>query len=56
MSSEADASTQPRTDLPDTVIRAQLERILASEVFSRSPHGSMMSTFDASEPSRRSSL
>jgi hypothetical protein len=34
MSSEADASTQPRTDLPD--IRAQLERILASEVFSRS--------------------
>jgi len=36
MPSETDASAQARSDLPDAVIRAQLERILASEVFSRS--------------------
>ncbi|MGB2714733.1 MAG: hypothetical protein WBC51_11170 [Vicinamibacterales bacterium] len=38
MPSETDASAQARTDLPDAVIRAQLERILASQVFSRSQH------------------
>ena len=32
------ASGQARSDLPDPAIRAQLERILASEVFSRSEH------------------
>ena len=32
------ASGQTRSDLPDPAIRAQLERILASEVFSRSQH------------------
>jgi len=31
-----DASAQERRDLPDSDVRAQLERILASEVFSRS--------------------
>ena len=36
MPSETDASAQERRDLPDAVVRAQLERILASEVFSRS--------------------
>jgi hypothetical protein len=36
MPSENDASAQARSNLPDAVIRAQLERILASEVFSRS--------------------
>ena len=36
MPSETDASAQARRDLPDAVVRAQLERILASEVFSRS--------------------
>jgi Tol biopolymer transport system component len=36
MPSETDASAQARSGLPDAVIRAQLERILASEVFSRS--------------------
>jgi Tol biopolymer transport system component len=36
MPSETDASTQARRDLPDAAIRAELERILASEVFSRS--------------------
>ena len=36
MPSETDASAQARRDLPDEVVRAQLERILASEVFSRS--------------------
>ncbi len=36
MPSETDARAQARSDLPDTVIRAQLESILASEVFSRS--------------------
>jgi WD40-like Beta Propeller Repeat len=38
MPSETDASAQARSDLPDTVNRDQLERILASEVFSRSRH------------------
>jgi Tol biopolymer transport system component len=38
MPSETDASTQARSDLPDAAIRAELERILASEVFSRSQH------------------
>ena len=36
MPSETGASAQARSDLPDPAIRAQLERILASEVFSRS--------------------
>ena len=36
MPSETDASAHARSDLPDAAIRAQLERILASEVFSRS--------------------
>jgi Tol biopolymer transport system component len=38
MPSEADASSQARTDLPDAAIRAELETILASDVFSRSRH------------------
>jgi Tol biopolymer transport system component len=38
MPSEIDGSTQARSDLPEAVVRAQLERILASEVFSRSRH------------------
>ena len=36
MPSETDVSAQERHELPDAVVRAQLERILASEVFSRS--------------------
>ena len=36
MPSETDASAQARSDLPEDIVRAQLERILASEVFSRS--------------------
>ena len=36
MPSETDTSAQERSELPDAVVRAQLERILASEVFSRS--------------------
>ena len=36
MPSEIDARTQAESDLPDAAIRAELERILASEVFSRS--------------------
>jgi Tol biopolymer transport system component len=36
MSSETDASTQARSELPDAAVRAELESILASEVFSRS--------------------
>ena len=36
MSSEADTSTPARSDPPDAAIRAELERILASDVFSRS--------------------
>ena len=36
MPSEIDARTQAEGDLPDAAIRAELERILASEVFSRS--------------------
>ncbi len=38
MSSETDTGAQERRELPDGVVRAQLERILASEVFSRSQH------------------
>ena len=38
MPSETGASAQARSDLPDPAIRGQLERILASEVFSRSQH------------------
>src|SRR5688572_29476097 len=38
MPSEIDARTQAESDLPDAAIRAELERILASEVFSRSQH------------------
>jgi Tol biopolymer transport system component len=36
MPSETNGSAQARSDPPDAAIRAQLERILASEVFSRS--------------------
>ena len=36
MPSETYASAEARRDLPDEVVRAQLERILTSEVFSRS--------------------
>ena len=36
MPSETNTSAQERRELPDPVVRAQLERILASEVFSRS--------------------
>jgi hypothetical protein len=36
MPSETDASTQARGDLPEAAIRAELESILASQVFSRS--------------------
>jgi len=36
MSSKADTSTPARSDPPDAAIRAELERILASDVFSRS--------------------
>jgi Tol biopolymer transport system component len=38
MPSETDASTQARRAPPDAAIRAELESILASEVFSRSQH------------------
>ena len=38
MPSETNASAQARSDAPNAAIRAQLERILASEVFSRSRH------------------
>ena len=38
MPSETGASAQARSDVRDPAIRAQLERILASEVFSRSEH------------------
>ena len=36
MPSETNTSAQERRELPDSTVRAQLERILASEVFSRS--------------------
>ena len=36
MPSENDTSAQERRELPDSIVRAQLERILASEVLSRS--------------------
>ena len=36
MPSETDASARARSDLPDAAVRAQLDRILGSEVFSRS--------------------
>ena len=36
MPSETDTSAKERRELPDSIVRAQLERILASEVFSRS--------------------
>jgi Tol biopolymer transport system component len=45
MPSETDASTQARSDPPDAAIRAELERILASEVFSRSQHLRRFLTF-----------
>ena len=38
MPSETDTSAQERREPPDSDVRAQLERILASEVFSRSQH------------------
>ena len=37
MPSETGTTAQARSDLPDAAIRAQLERILGSAVFSRSP-------------------
>src|SRR5262245_48352020 len=37
MPSELGTRAQARSDLPDAAVRAQLEKILASEVFSRSP-------------------
>ena len=36
MPSETDISAHERRDLPESAVRAQLERVLASEVFSRS--------------------
>src|SRR5678815_5438650 len=36
MPSEIETNDQERPDLPDSIVRAQLERILASETFSRS--------------------
>jgi Tol biopolymer transport system component len=45
MPSETDASTPARSDLPDAAIRAELESILASEVFSRSQHLRRFLTF-----------
>jgi Tol biopolymer transport system component len=45
MPSENDARTQGRRDLPAAAIRAELERILASEVFSRSQHLRRFLTF-----------
>src|SRR5688572_16817535 len=45
MPSEAEAGTQTRSGLPDAAIRAQLETILASEVFSRSQHLRRFLTF-----------
>src|SRR5687767_11150915 len=45
MPSEIDARTQAESDLPDAAIRAELERILASEVFSRSQHLRRFLTF-----------
>ena len=36
MPPETDVSAQSRSDLPEALVRAQLDRILASEVFSRS--------------------
>ena len=36
MPSETDTSAQSRRELPDSIVRAELERILASEVLSRS--------------------
>src|SRR4029450_3717128 len=34
---ETGTRTQPRSDLPHAAVRAQLEKVLASECFSRSP-------------------
>jgi Tol biopolymer transport system component len=45
MPSEPDASAHARSELTDSVVRAQLERILASEVFSRSQHLRRFLTF-----------
>jgi Tol biopolymer transport system component len=49
MPSETDAIAHPRSGLPDAVIRAQLERILASEVFSRSQQLRRFLTFIVEE-------
>ena len=38
MPSDTETSAQQRRELPDSDVRAQLDRILASEVFSRSQH------------------
>ena len=45
MPSETDTRAQERRELPDSDVRAQLERILASEVFSRSQHLRRFLTF-----------
>jgi Tol biopolymer transport system component len=45
MPSDTDASNQARSDLPNAAIRAELERILASGVFSRSQHLRRFLTF-----------
>ena len=38
MPSDTETSAQQRRELPESDVRAQLDRILASEVFSRSQH------------------
>src|SRR5688572_16567968 len=38
MPSDTDSLGHTRTDLPDALVRAQLDRILGSEIFSRSGH------------------
>src|SRR5687768_15818653 len=45
MSPQSDARTQAGSNLPEAAIRAQLETILASEVFSRSQHLRRFLTF-----------
>jgi Tol biopolymer transport system component len=42
---DTDAARQAHSDLPDAAIRAELERILASDVFSRSQHLRRFLTF-----------
>jgi Tol biopolymer transport system component len=45
MAPETDATAQARRDPPDTAVRAELDRILASEVFSRAQHLRRFLTF-----------